>query len=192
MQDDSQLEPGSPADGAAAVEVKPVGEQYSLLEYFDDLKAVLMSPRRFTAEKAGGGSLAKPFVFVASCSMIGAIGYGLVHQLYMAIPNFFLTCMLENYLIGFLFHWLFKLFGGKAPLRDSLRACNYSIAPSVVLGVPILGTVAAVYSAVILFFGMRTVHQMSSVKAALLVGIPIVTCTVAGYFLLPLISSHHI
>jgi hypothetical protein len=161
----------SPTESSSAPGAAEAKETYSLQEYLDDLRKVFISPRKFMDARAAEGSLAKGFLFVFLCSLLGSIGFGLAARQYFSIPIFWVAGVVTNYMAGCLFHVVFKIFGGNAELSDSIRACNYTIAPCLFQGVPYVSTLAALYSAVLLVFGMRAAHKVSMLKASLLVGV---------------------
>jgi len=146
-------------------------DTYSLQEYLDDLLHLFTSPRQFMGVRACEGSMAKAFLFVFISTLLGSIGFGLAQREFVMTTVFWLASILTNYLTGFFFHLVFKLFGGGAEWKDSLRACNYTIAPCLFQGVPYVSPFAALYSAVLLVFGMRAAHKVSLLKAALVVGV---------------------
>ncbi len=170
-EDDASNQAKSPTPSSSAPGAPEVKELYSLQEYLDDLRKVFINPRKFMDSRASEGSLAKGFLFVFLCSLLGSIGFGLAARQYFSIPIFWVAGVVTNYLSGCFFHMLFKVFGGSAELSDSVRVCNYTIAPCLLQGVPYVSTLAAIYSAVLLVFGMRAAHNVSMLKASLLVGI---------------------
>jgi hypothetical protein len=121
--------------------------------------------------RAAEGSLAKGFLFVFLCSLLGSIGFGLAQRQYLYIPFFWIVGMGTNYIAGCFFHLVFRLFGGTGELSDSVRTCNYTVAPCLFQGVPYVSTLAALYSAILLAVGMRAAHKISMLKAFLLVGV---------------------
>lgn len=141
-------------------------------DYFAKLKFILTSPRDFFVTVQNESGLRQAAIFLAITVGISAIGAGLFGKGLVHVPKIFMLAVLGNYVSALFWFLLFKLFGGKGSLPHSVRVMNYSLAPAVFAFIPLLRWPANLYSSYLVFLGLRTAHQVSTLKAALLVFIP--------------------
>jgi hypothetical protein len=68
-----------------------------------------------------------------------------------------------------------KIAGGRGDFADSFKAAVYSQTPSLLLGwIPIIGILFSLWSIVLLFLGVRELHETDTVKAVLAVVVAVV------------------
>jgi len=71
------------------------------------------------------------------------------------------------------------LFEGRGDFEATFRVCAYAAAPVVLLWVPGIRYLAALYIAYLVIIGLQRAHEFDSVKAVLTVGVT----TIVGIFL---------
>jgi len=143
-------------------------------------KKLMTDPQGFFLAMPLTGGLANPFVFATLCLLVTAIGflvsgYGL--RLSFALILWGVIGLFLGAALLLLIAW--KLFAGKGDYEATFRALAYAIAPVVLLWIPLVRYVAALYTAYLLIVGLQRAHEFDNVKAVLTV---LVTMLV-GFFL---------
>lgn len=143
-------------------------------------KKLMTDPQGFFLAMPLTGGLMNPLVFAILCLFIAGIGflvsgYGLhltVTLILLGVVRLFLGAALLLLIAG-------KLFEGRGDYEASFRALAYATAPVVLLWVPLVKYVAALYIAYLLIIGLQRAHGFDSVKAVLTV----VVTMMVGFFL---------
>jgi hypothetical protein len=98
----------------------------------------------------------------------------------IALGVFFVYLLFLFYLLGvfveaLIIHAFVLLMGGEKGFRQTIKTTMYSSTPFLLLGwIPIVSTIAYIWSIVLLVIGIKETHQMSLGNAVLAVLIPIV------------------
>lgn len=91
--------------------------------------------------------------------LIGAIIFGIIALILWAI----------------FIHIGAKVMGGRGDLADSFKSALYAQTPSLLLGwIPIIGIIFWLWSIVLLFLGVRELHEMDTMRAVIAVVIAVV------------------
>jgi len=68
-----------------------------------------------------------------------------------------------------------KIAGGRGDFADSFKSAVYSQTPSLLLGwIPVIGFLFALWSIVLLFLGVRELHEVDTMKAIIAVVVAVV------------------
>jgi len=153
-------------------------------------KKVMTDPRGFFLAMPLTGGLMNPLLFTAASLTLAGIGFvvsgrgvklALIVLLWGIVRLFISVALLQ--LIAR------KLFDGQGDFEVTFRACAYAGAPVVLLWVPGIRYLAALYIGYLLIVGLRRAQEFDSVKAVL----TIVLAMIAGVFLsLPFGGPHRI
>ncbi len=153
-------------------------------------KKVMTDPQGFFLAMPLTGGLMNPLLFTAASLTLAGIGFvvsgrgvklALIVLLWGIVRLFISVALLQ--LIAR------KLFAGQGDFEATFRACAYAGAPVVLLWVPGIRYLAALYIGYLLIVGLRRAQEFDSVKAVL----TIVLAMIAGVFLsLPFGGPHRI
>ena len=153
-------------------------------------KKVMTDPQGFFLAMPLTGGLMNPLLFTAASLTLAGIGFvvsgrgvklALIVLLWGFVRLFISVALLQ--LIAR------KLFAGQGDFEATFRACAYAGAPVVLLWVPGIRYLAALYIGYLLIVGLRRAQEFDSVKAVL----TIVLAMIAGVFLsLPFGGPHRI
>jgi hypothetical protein len=153
-------------------------------------KKVMTDPQGFFLAMPLTGGLMNPLLFTAASLTLAGIGFvvsgrgvklALIVLLWGIVRLFISVALLQ--LIAR------KLFDGQGDFEATFRACAYAGAPVVLLWVPGIRYLAALYIGYLLIVGLQRAQEFDSVKAVL----TIVLAMIAGVFLsLPFGGPHRI
>ena len=153
-------------------------------------KKVMTDPQGFFLAMPLTGGLMNPLLFTAASLTLAGIGFvvsgrgvklALIVLLWGIVRLFISVALLQ--LIAR------KLFAGQGDFEATFRACAYAGAPVVLLWVPGIRYLAALYIGYLLIIGLQRAQEFDSVRAVL----TIVLAMIAGVFLsLPFGGPHRI
>jgi hypothetical protein len=134
--------------------------------------------------------LAPPTVYYLVLLIINAILTAIVAYLgYGAATNnppgigAFIAGLIAAFILGIIglilwsvfLHIGAKIMGGRGEFADSYKSALYSQTPNLLLGwIPIIGIIFWLWSIVLLFLGVRELHEMETVRAVIAVVIAVV------------------
>ena len=143
-------------------------------------KKVMTDPRGFFPAMSLRGGLGNPLAFAAICLAIAGAGFLLggrgmgfaVLVVVGGVVRLFISAALLSLIAR-------TLFEGRGDFEATFRVCAYAAAPVVLLWVPGIRYLAALYIAYLVIIGLQRAHEFDSVKAVLTVGVS----TIVGIFL---------
>ncbi len=143
-------------------------------------KKVMTDPRGFFPAMSLRGGLGNPLAFAAICLAIAGAGFLLggrgmgfaVLVVVGGVVRLFISAALLSLIAR-------TLFEGRGDFEATFRVCAYAAAPVVLLWVPGIRYLAALYLAYLVIIGLQRAHEFDSVKAVLTVGVT----TIVGIFL---------
>jgi len=131
-------------------------------------RRVMLEPRPFFEGLPATGGLQPPLAFAAICLAIGAFGFmifggglrGFVGLFVLGLVRLFIGSAIVALIAQ-------QLFEGRGDYEATFRALAYSIAPVVVLGVPIVKYFAALYGLYLAIIAVAKAHSFDTVRAVL-------------------------
>jgi hypothetical protein len=129
---------------------------------------VMFEPRAFFEGLPATGGLQAPLAFAAICLAIGAFGFmifgggltGFLGLLLIGLARLFIGSAIVALVAQ-------QLFEGRGDYEATFRALAYSIAPVVVIGIPVLKYLAALYAIYLVILGIAKAHSFDTVRAVL-------------------------
>lgn len=143
-------------------------------------KKVMTDPQGFFLAMPLTGGLMNPLLFTTASLTLAGIGFVVsgcgvklaLTVLLWGIVRLFISAALLQLIAR-------KLFDGQGDFEATFRACAYAGAPVVLLWVPGIRYLAALYIGYLLIVGLQRAQELDSVKAVL----TIVLAMIAGVFL---------
>jgi hypothetical protein len=129
---------------------------------------VMLEPRAFFEGLPATGGLQPPLAFAAICLAIGAFGFmifggglgGFLALLLIGLARLFVGSAIVALIAQ-------QLFDGRGDYEATFRVLAYSIAPVVVIGIPVVKYFAALYAAYLIILGVAKAHSFDTVRAVL-------------------------
>ena len=165
--------------------------------FFQTTREVLFSPTQFFKKVSATGGYWAPLIYGVICGVIGGCGAILWQWLFASqflpvqissmIP--FLSIFLIIFLIALPFVIVFSLLigsgithlclmivgGNKKGFESTFRALSYSYSGNLFGVIPFIGsTIGGIYSLILIIFGVRECHGISTGKAVLAVLLPLI------------------
>ena len=165
--------------------------------FFQTTREVLFSPTQFFKKVSATGGYWAPLIYGVICGVIGGCGAILWQWLFASqflpvqissmIP--FLSIFLIIFLIALPFLIVFSLLigsgithlclmivgGNKKGFESTFRALSYSYSGNLFGVIPFIGsTIGGIYSLILIIFGVRECHGISTGKAVLAVLLPLI------------------
>lgn len=142
---------------------------------FKRIKRVLATDKTVFKEIAEDrNALTEALIVVVLSIFIGSIWDVLISGYILSTLMFMLVGIPIGWVIsGGILHILAKILGGKASYANYLKVVGYSTAPEFLGIIPIVGSViGALWSIKCLWYATKEVHELSWMKAAIVVGLP--------------------
>lgn len=135
-------------------------------------KKVMSDPRGFFPAMSLRGGLGNPLAFAALCLAIAGIGFLLSGRglgfAVLAVVGGVVRLFIGAALLSLIARTLFE---GRGDFEATFRVCAYATAPVVLLWLPGIRYLAALYIAYLVIVGLQRAHEFDSVKAVLTVGV---------------------
>jgi hypothetical protein len=129
---------------------------------------VMLEPRAFFEGLPVTGGLQPPLTFAAICLAIGAFGFmifggglgGFLGLLVIGLIRLFVGSAVVAFIAQ-------QLFDGRGDYEATFRGLAYSIAPVVVIGIPVIKYLAALYATYLVIVAVAKAHSFDTVRAVL-------------------------
>ncbi|MCL7415739.1 MAG: YIP1 family protein [ANME-2 cluster archaeon] len=151
--------------------------------YVETLKKVLTNPEGFYSEMPKSGGYQEPLTFAAINFAILGLLSGIVAVILSGASATSIATTLIGGVIGgiiglfiggvilFIF---FKIFGGSGSYEGTVRIMSYSSAVNVFAWVPVVGGIIGLYGIWLNIVGGKHVHNLTTVKSAIAVLLPLI------------------
>ena len=165
--------------------------------YIDTLKKVLTDPEGFYSEMPKEGGYQEPLTFAAINFAIAGLLLGIVAVLLSGIgPSFIVIVpifmviggIVKLFIIGIILLIFFKILGGSGSYEGTVRILSYSSVVLVFVWIPIIGWIISLYGIWLIIVGGKHVHNLTTLKSAVVVLFPIIIMP-AFMILLMILSS---
>lgn len=156
-------------------------KQGFLKNFISDWKGVFLKPKDFFA--ATTMEYGKALKFASINILIYSIGAAFIAQSLrktlffnplLLLVYVFISTFLGLFILSFIMHCFFKIFGGKGSYKESLGVRAYSLAISIFSWIPIVGIIAEIYGLYITVRGGEIKHNLSPGKSVAAVVISVV------------------
>ena len=166
--------------------------------YVDTLKKVLTDPEGFYSEMPKEGGYQEPLTFAAiNFSIIGLLS-GIVAVILSGVGAGSIISTLVSAVIGgivglfiggIILFIFFRIFGGSGSYEGTVRILSYSSAAQVFAWIPVIGWIIGLYGIWLNIVGGKHVHNLTTVKSAIAVLLPLVILAVIIAMLLTVIIA---
>jgi hypothetical protein len=134
----------------------------------DTWMQVVTDPTGFYAKMPETGGLGPPTAFLAACAGIHAAGHLLLGGGFRALIGVFAVQVIATFLLAAVAVLVAQhLFNGRAGFEPTFRVLAYAAAPTVLLWLPLVGAVAALYAGYLAVRGLEKVHAFDPTRAVL-------------------------
>ena len=164
--------------------------------YVDTLKNVLTDPEGFYSKMPKEGGYQEPLTFAAINFAIAGLLLGIVAvllsgtgpSLIVMVPIFMVIGGIVGLFIGGIILLIFfKIFGGSGSYEGTVRILSYSSAIQVFAWIPVIGWIISLYGIWLNIVGGKHVHNLTTIKSAIAVLLPIII--IPAFIILSMILS---
>jgi hypothetical protein len=151
-------------------------------EFIETWKKVITTPSEFFREMPTSGGYEEPLKFAAINYLIAGIGAALITfgSLFGAVIVAPVFGIIGIFIGGLILHICFKIVGGSGSYEGTVRTVSYASAISAVSWIPIVGWIIGLYAIYLTIIGGTFVHNLTTVKSAIAVFIPIIILAILG------------
>lgn len=155
----------------------------TLDNYVDTLKKVLTNPESFYSEMPTEGGYQEPLTFAAINFAIFGLLSGIIAIILSGAGAGSIVSTLIGAVIGgivglfiggIILLIFFKVFGGTGSYEGTVRILSYSSAVQVFGWIPVIGMIVSLYGIWLTIVGGKHVHNLTTVKSAIAVLLPLV------------------
>ena len=166
--------------------------------YVDTLKKVLTDPEGFYSEMPKEGGYQEPLTFAAINFAILGLLSGIVAVILSGAGAGSIVSTLVGAVIGgivglfiggIILFVFFKIFGGSGGYEGTVRILSYSSAAQVFAWIPVVGWIISLYGIWLNIVGGKHVHNLTTVKSAVAVLLPIIILAVIIAMLMAVIVA---
>ena len=105
-------------------------------------------------------------------AVLGTLGAGVFFLILLAYPVVLLLQWAGLYIRAGMIHLFVLLLGGKGDYKETFKVSSYSFAPMLIGFIPVLGSLAGIYSFVLTIMGIHVRQKLSVGKAIAAVLLP--------------------
>ena len=166
--------------------------------YVDTLKKVLTDPEGFYSEMPKEGGYQEPLTFAAINFAIVGLLSGIIAVILSGAGAGSIVSTLVGAVIGgivglfiggIILFVFFKIFGGSGGYEGTVRILSYSSAAQVFAWIPVIGWIISLYGIWLNIVGGKHVHNLTTVKSAVAVLLPIIILAVIIAMLMAVIVA---
>ncbi len=166
--------------------------------YVDTLKKVLTNPEGFYSEMPKEGGYQEPLTFAAINFAIFGLLSGIIAVIIRSAGAGSIVTTLVGAVIGgvvglfiggIILFIFFKIFGGSGGYEGTVRILSYSSAVQVFAWIPLIGWIISLYGIWLNIVGGKHVHNLTTVKSAIAVLLPVVILAVIIAMLMAVIIA---
>lgn len=135
------------------------------------------------------GSLFGSMMGLQNLGMIFGAGAGIGGAVIIFVV-FMLLAIISAFIGGAVLHIFVYVVGGRKGIAQTIKAVMYGSTPGLLLGwIPLIGSLAAIWSLVLEILGIRQLHELTTGRAILAVLIPIIIAVILAVVLAAIIAS---
>jgi hypothetical protein len=164
---ESTTEPESP-DVIDVDDVTPQG-------LFNRFRMIITNPTDFFERMPVDGSIKDAVIFMAAIAVIAGFGQIIVTGKLMQGVNYCLGDFALSFISAGFLLILSKGLGGTGNYISTYRAFAYAAAPTVIIWIPLLGYIAALYALFLLRLSLERAHELPQNRLLMVLGIYVVS-----------------
>ncbi|MDF1556815.1 MAG: YIP1 family protein [ANME-2 cluster archaeon] len=166
--------------------------------YVETLKKVLTNPEGFYSEMPKSGGYQEPLTFAAINFAIFGLLSGIIAVILKgASATSIVTVLIGAVVVGIIGLFIggiilfifFKIFGGSGDYEGTVRIVSYSSAVQVLTWIPVVGGIIGLYGIWLNIVGGKHVHNLTTVKSAIAVLLPVIILGVIVMLLMAIIIA---
>lgn len=169
----------------------------SLQSFTHTWQTIVFRPKDFYKDMHNEGEFFSSHIFMLWCASITAVFYwmiiakftggffGLLGSWTGVIFGAFTTI----FLVSLIFFAVSSIVGGKGSFSDTFKVMEYTFAPAVFFGIPVINIIASFYQAYLGWIGVKEVHRLSSRKTWLVILSGVVVYMIIMVFVLGFFSN---
>jgi hypothetical protein len=142
---------------------------------FHRFRLIITTPTEFFDRMPLEGTIKDAVIFMAAIALVAGLGQIVVTGKFMQGVNYFVGDFALSFVSAGFLLVLSRGFGGKGNFISTYRAFVYAAAPTVIIWIPLLGYVAALYSLFLLRLSLERVHELRSKSLIVVIGIYVVS-----------------
>ena len=160
-------------------------------EFIRTWKKVITTPGDFFKEMPTSGGYGEPLKFAAVNYIIAGIGMTLISlgSAFFAIIAMPIAGIIGLFISGAILYICFKIVGGSGSYEGTVRMLSYVSAANAVSWIPILGWIVALYAIYLAIVGGTFVHDITTMRSAIAVFIPIIVIAIIVALLVVLLGA---
>jgi len=149
-------------------------------EFIETWKTVITTPGDFFRDMPTSGGYEAPLKFAVVNYLIAGIGTALISfgSMFAAVIATPVFGVIGLFIGGLILYVCFKVVGGSGSYEGTVRLAAYSSAVTAVSWIPIVGWVVGLYAIYLNIVGGTFVHNLTMVKSAIAVFIPVVVLAI--------------
>ncbi|PXF62159.1 MAG: hypothetical protein C4B59_00675 [Candidatus Methanogaster sp.] len=160
-------------------------------EFIGTWKKVITTPGDFFKEMPTSGGYEEPLKFAVVNYLISGIGialitFGSMFAAVIAAPIFGIIAL---FIFGLMFHICFKIVGGSGSYEGTVRIMAYASAVEAISWIPIIGWIIGLYAIYLGIVGGTFVHNITTLRSAIAIFIPIVVLTTIAVLLIVVLGA---
>ena len=160
-------------------------------EFIGTWKKVITTPGDFFKEMPTSGGYEEPLKFAVVNYIIAGVGMALITfgSMFAAVIAAPILGVIGIFIFGLIFHICFKIVGGSGSYEGTVRIMAYASAVNAVSWIPIIGQIIALYAIYLGIVGGTFVHNITTLKSAIAIFIPIVVLTIIAVLLIVVLGA---
>ncbi|MCG7849624.1 MAG: YIP1 family protein [ANME-2 cluster archaeon] len=167
-------------------------------DYVETLKKVLTNPEGFYSEMPKSGGFQEPLTFAAINFAILGLLSGIIAvilsgasatSIVISLIGVVIIGIIGLFIGGIILYIFFKIFGGSGDYEGTVRILSYSSAAQVFAWIPVVGWIVSLYGIWLNIVGGKHVHNLTTVKSAIAVLLPLIILAVIITLLMAVIIA---
>ena len=160
-------------------------------EFIGTWKKVITTPGDFFKEMPTSGGYEEPLKFAVVNYVIAGIGATLLTlgSAFFAIVVAPIIGIIWLFISGAILYICFKIVGGSGSYEGTVRIMAYASAVYVVLWIPIIGQIIALYAIYLGIVGGTFVHNITTMRSVIAVFIPIIVMAIIVALLIAMVGA---
>ncbi|MEA3325656.1 MAG: YIP1 family protein [Euryarchaeota archaeon] len=160
-------------------------------EFIGTWKKVITTPGDFFKEMPTSGGYEEPLKFAVVNYLISGIGIALITfgSMFVAVIAAPIFGIIMLFIFGLMFHICFKIVGGSGSYEGTVRIMAYASAVEAISWIPIIGWIIGLYAIYLGIVGGTFVHNITTLRSAIAIFIPIVVLTTIAVLLIVVLGA---
>ena len=160
-------------------------------EFIGTWKKVITTPGDFFKEMPTSGGYGAPLKFAVINYVIAGIGMALISlgSAFFMVVVMPILGIIGLFISGVILYICFKIVGGSGSYEGTVRIVSYASAVNAVSWIPIIGQIIALYAIYLGIVGGTFVHDITTLRSAIAIFIPIIVIVIIGALLIAMMGA---